>query len=160
MEAARYIASQTGLETEAITPMFVVKRASPSNLEWSLDTSAAVPPSGDWSRPWAKTTAPVFEASTLVKVLTREDKFVCHICATAAENSPYTYEEAMKMFSHGFPGELGLHPRCRCLLGAWSSTRRIDVSFGGSSEAPFESKSLKTIGLEVVKQYAAVLKAV
>jgi hypothetical protein len=155
-ETARVIAGNSGLDADAILHLIIVKEAAPNDLVWEMDASAIAPPSQDWSHPWDRTEDTTFDGQTLVKIITMDDDVVCKICEDAAENGPYTLEEAKRMFAHGEAGKEGLHPRCRCIMGPWSSTRRMNVTFGTSQE-PIMS-SFQQMGQKVAEEFAAVLR--
>lgn len=145
-----YIEQTSGLNTADIREMIEVHEATPENLNWDMDASRVAPPSLDWSRPWDKAQSDVFDDSTLVKIITMEDEKVCPICERAADESPYTLTEAQEM--------LPLHPNCRCLLQAFSSSRRLSVTFGRPGAAWTTLLTPKQIADEVSAELEVALK--
>jgi len=138
------IAQDTGVDSNTIAHMMFVKQATPNDLTWSLDASQIVPPSMDWSRPWATPRGDVgdsFQNQALVKIVTCGDEHVCEYCQRMAEEGPYTLEQALK-FQHKYDATGYLHPHCRCAIKAWDSTRRLPVTLGTS---PKEFMSMKDL---------------
>ena len=89
-----YLAEMTGLDAPDVQNAIEVKKATPSNLEWSMDASAiTLEESPNWERPWDKPGDKTFQSQQLLKIITSEDHKVCPICEEAAENSPYTPED-------------------------------------------------------------------
>jgi hypothetical protein len=153
-KTVRYIADTTGLDPEDVRGMIVVSRATPNNWEWSMDASVVAPPSLDWSRPWdsrSSSTADPFAQQTLVKVVTMEDEAVCQRCQDAAEDSPYTLEQAQAL--------LPVHPHCRCLLQPYSSHRRLPVTFGQAGATPPELHTARQIAEAVKDSLTVVMRA-
>ena len=85
----------------------------------------------------------------LVKIVTMEDELVCQACEDAADDSPYTLEEAQ--------AKLPIHPNCRCLLQPFESTRRLPVQFGKGEAAGVQKLTLKELGDTLAKQLEPVV---
>ena len=151
---ADYVSTGTGLHPDDVASLMTVKRASPSDLTWSIDASQLAPPSLDWSRPWDKPAdqEQTFDSSILVKIVTAGDEKVCPVCERLAEQSPYTLPEAQQL--------LPVHENCRCLLTSWQATRKLPVTFGQNGAMPPELLSTKELGDAIGMELKAVLRAV
>lgn len=149
-EAVDKIARNTGLNPNVIRDTIHVHEATARRLQWSMDASEFAPPSLDWSRPWANTgDATATDKQRLVKITTMDDELVCEICQEAAENGPYTMEEAQ--------GMLPLHPNCRCMMQAWQSLRKLPVVFAENGTPEF--LTIKQLGRKVADELRVTLGA-
>jgi hypothetical protein len=154
-----YIADQSGLDPDEIEDMVTVTEATPDNLVWEMDASRVAPPTLDWSRPWDtrdNQTNSAFDTNTLVNIITMEDELVCQKCQDAADNSPYTIEEAQAL--------LPIHPNCRCPLQNYVSYQRLPVVFSDNGAAPLELLTprglAKTVATELRKALMDDMKMV
>lgn len=151
-EAVDKIARNTGLAPNVIRDAIKIHQASPRHLEWSMDATEFAPPSLDWSRPWdrGRQDATATDKQRLVKIVTMDDDKVCVICEEAAENGPYTLEEAQ--------GMLPLHINCRCMMQAWQSLRKLPVVFNESGSPEF--LTVKQLGRKVAEELKVTLGTV
>ena len=150
---AAKIADKADLQVHEVMATIVVTRATPRRLEWSMDASGILPPSGDWSRPWAARDSKQFERQTLVNITTMHDRFSCEVCEEAAAGGPYTMADidAMAARWKNFPGASGpapgfrtnlIHPNCRCVLTPFANKRRLRVTFGAGEQEMYTAKGL------------------
>jgi hypothetical protein len=152
-EAAHAVAQETGLDPNDVFDLIGVKKATPDDLNWSMDTSKVFQSEQmDWSRPWDKRTG--FDDRTLLKVITRDDGTVCDKCIEVAAHSPYTLEELMGMnpYNNGL-----VHPNCHCWTETWHATRQMPVTFGKG--APVQLFTMKQLGDAVAKELKTTLTA-
>lgn len=154
--AAHYMAEMSGLPESEIMGMIEIKKATPNDLEWSMDTSQIIPPSMDWSRPWEARSAKDFDKNALVKVVTVGDAEVCEICQEAAERSPYTMEEVYSIRTDMRGAEGLIHQNCRCMLQAWQATRMMPIRMGAG--APKELFSTRQLGEAIAGELEVVLR--
>lgn len=157
-KTVQFIADNTGLDPTDIRNTMLVHQATSDDLTFQMDASQVAPPSLDWSRPWDTKDQSSFDQSDadfdqsmLVKIVTMEDDLVCQLCQDAAEDSPYTLEEAQQ--------KLPIHPNCRCLLQPFYSYRRLPVVFSHEDASGPESAelTLSQLGDELARQLTPVL---
>jgi hypothetical protein len=169
--SVEYLSDSTGLATNDIEPMITVHRATPSNLEWSMDASAiTLNPSPNWQRPWESPGDNTFNTNQLLNIVTSGDDTVCPICEQAAENSPYTVADINALAAkwanytppHPVVGERTnlIHPNCRCVTQPWNATRRLRVEFPDRPAHPPTVLTMRQLGEAVAEELGAVLKAV
>lgn len=150
---AAKIADKGDLPVHEVMATIKVTEATPRRLQWEMDASGILPPSGDWSRPWAERDSKQFERQTLVNITTLGDRHVCEICEEAAAAGPYTMADidAMAARWRNFPGASGpapgfrtnlIHPNCRCVLTPFANKRRLRVSFGAGEQEMYTGKQL------------------
>lgn len=161
MEVAAFIAKQTGASNEEIKSLLNVKRAAPQDLDYRIDTSQVLPPSGAWERPWD--TRDKLPNKNLIKIVTLGDDRVCPICAAAEKNNPYTAEEIEGLRAGDYDGSNGLiHPRCRCVLGEWFGDRPMPITPGRGDERKTEIPegllNVRRIGERVAAEIKVILK--
>jgi len=154
---AQHIAQKYGLDPDDVMRRIVVKEATADDPVWEMDARAAIPPDADWNRDqtWQGRDTSDFEQNTLVNVITMADGFDCPVCQQVAEEGPYAMSDIMTMQAKwaGYepptpnihPGTITnlVHPRCRCTIQTWQSSRRMPVAFGGSAGAPQELLTMK-----------------
>jgi|KBSMisStaDraftv2_1062788.scaffolds.fasta_scaffold00032_21 hypothetical protein len=150
---AAKIADKADLQVHEVMATIVVTRATPRRLEWSMDASGILPPSGDWSRPWATRDQNQFDKQVLVNITTMHDRFSCEVCEQAAASGPYTMADIDTMVAKwknfepatgpapGFRTNL-IHPNCRCVLTPFANKRRLRVTFGAGEQEMYTAKGL------------------
>jgi hypothetical protein len=171
--AAKFYAEQYDLDVDEVAALIDVKEANPQDLSWSMDASRIVRTDTDYGeRNWDHRDTGAFEQQTLVKLVTMEDESVCPRCEEAAANSPYTMGEiddmrhAWENYEPPTPpaGDWEytntVHPRCRCVLQSWTSTRRLEVTFGQPGAAPPELLTGRQFAKKVLEEMAVELKVI
>jgi len=141
--AAQQIARQSGLDPSVVEDGIKVKKATASDLSWSLDASELVL-AGDmaWQRPWDTRDDSDIDKDRLVQIIAHQD--CCEVCAEIVADNPYTVGQVQTMAQkwkdyvpkHTPPGERSnlIHPNCRCAVTAWSNNRaQVPVVFGGGN---------------------------
>jgi hypothetical protein len=153
--AAAHMADITGVDVQEIIHHIDVTEATVNDLSWVMDASSLAPPSLDWRRPWDKPSDGSFDRQALVNILTMDDDVVCETCEQVAEDGPYTLERAQELLSqseeylpnNGQESRRGIHINCRCLLGPFSSLRRIPVAFGSPTSGDIELLNTRQLGV-------------
>jgi hypothetical protein len=158
--AVEYNAEATGLDPSDLERLIVVKKATPDDLTWSMDQSAILTKT-NFARPWETPDDGTFDQSTLVKVITQNDDYVCEKCIDVADHSPYTLEEVRNLNPYGPDFGTGtnlVHPNCRCATAPWQATRELPVSVVGT-DAPPELFTMRQLGQAVAAEMQVAIFA-
>lgn len=159
------IADEMGVPVHDVQDQIRVRKATPGELEFSADlsdvyendmSSRDVPRSRRDPQERERETEP-FAPGALVSIITAGDEKVCQICEEAAEEGPYTIEEARRLVPH--------HPHCRCAVIPFYPKQRLPVRFQtqmGSSprgvSAPTELMTLTQLASRLKTELAFALK--
>ncbi|RZN24777.1 HK97 gp10 family phage protein [Bradyrhizobium sp. Leo121] len=141
-DVVEVVAAQTGMDDRVLRRDIVVTRASPGNLYYSIDASAALieapatrPMPG--ARRFNRRPDDYFHAEELVNIVTMGDEEVCKICEALEEGGPYTIEEARTL--------LPAHPHCRCVVQPYRSRRELPVAFRKGQSVELASATLERL---------------
>jgi hypothetical protein len=157
-EVVNNLVKQTGFDSGTVRGLVRVSPATGKRLNWSLDASKVVPPSGDWSRPWQRRVTPLIDGKQLVRIKTVDDSDVCDFCEEIALGSPYTMEEAQRMQHkyHGLPGFL--HPNCRCVMMPWNAFKKIPVKLGDKNSVKSQLLTVRQLGKAVKDELKIIIR--
>jgi hypothetical protein len=120
------VAAQTGMPEEIVRRSFVITPASAGSLKFIIDAKKSMTEEtarrpmqsrDQLGRFKKRDEESFFREGELVNIVDMGDERVCPICEAAAEDGPYSIEEARRM--------IPLHPNCRCVVSPMEDRRRV-----------------------------------